>query len=455
MPPFKPKAPPQPVVYNPTNAEAPFGYDEDGRPIVASRSDQNIATDLQQKEHLRRGECPHGNDPDDCLLCGTKHASTSVDAESETVDAESTAEERRLQRLKYALDAVFEESRRIECPVQLTELEHAMRGAFEEPPEVPKEPSPEKRSIRERLKLSRMFVSDLFERVIGMEDVPTEVKTLKDKSEIEQEIAELFRRIDEVKESLATRTAAYQKRYRPDDKLDRKALERQKYHERKQLDENEKGLRELQQRLKNWGQDPRDYDVMTEIKKVPIVFGKKYAAKLIYQRIERDIAYTKDKTRDKGKITEYDTFSLTYLDEPVGRVYDIDGYRRLLQEAVQRGEQNVNFRGWEEWENKVITEAVRVRAMKVPPGASKEFGIYVPPDDPREQDHNEEAELIRKTGGAQIGGGVYARGSRNGKARGLEDFDATARIRNKEGDRGDAPAKAPDPGGDDDSWSPD
>jgi uncharacterized coiled-coil protein SlyX len=49
-----------------------FGLDENGRPIMSGRSDQEIAADLKTKQFLMPGKCPHKLDPIDCLLCGTR-----------------------------------------------------------------------------------------------------------------------------------------------------------------------------------------------------------------------------------------------------------------------------------------------------------------------------------------------------------------------------------------------
>jgi hypothetical protein len=54
------------------DSEAPYGRDENNRPIHPPVSDVERAVHLGKRPDLAPGNCPHKNDPANCVLCGTK-----------------------------------------------------------------------------------------------------------------------------------------------------------------------------------------------------------------------------------------------------------------------------------------------------------------------------------------------------------------------------------------------
>jgi len=64
---------------------APFGRDDNDRPIRPGRSDLQLAEDLLAKTFLKPGTCPHKSNPKYCLLCGTANYKA---APAEPIDLE-------------------------------------------------------------------------------------------------------------------------------------------------------------------------------------------------------------------------------------------------------------------------------------------------------------------------------------------------------------------------------
>jgi hypothetical protein len=118
----------------------------------------------------------------------------------------------------------------------------------------------------------------------------------------------------------------------------------------------------------------------------------------------------------------------------VGDVYDINGYRKMLRldgwTLSQQVEGGMTWRGWEEWENAVILQAITSGLIKPNVDLIKDYpglGVYQPPFDPGEADETEN-ELIIKTGGAEINGrirGAGYYGKNNNRQRTLSDFSNT------------------------------
>lgn len=436
-PPFQPKAPPQPVVRDPNNKEAPFGRDDNDKPIVPIRSDQQIAADLQEKDHLVRGDCPHGNNPEDCLLCGTK----DVVLHPAVRPASDVVPESYLK----VLDAL-DKSSKLTRGVSLPFIEHATRSQLgSTPAETSDKTRPEITSLREVLQITPQDILGLFDSTFEEKQI-VNVKILGDKKQLEDDICELEQHIDEIKGDLLSRSAAWQKRNRPQDVLPKKDRERLKYEDRKKLSLSQAGLKELRQRLNNWETDERNFTTRKELQRVLQTFGEKYP--ITYQMEERDLEFVPDKQRKVEGIVTHTTEIMYHVDIPVGPVHDSEGYRRVI---AKQGEITC---GWVEWENRVILQAIKVGLVVPTPKVFRKYPhLRLRPSSETEY-HDYEKTLILKTAGAQIGGSIYARGTRSGRERPLENFDTTRPSNGGEGYDADAESSAPDLTGDSDEWTP-
>ncbi len=412
--------------------EAPFGRDENGKPLVAMRSDQEIAATLLTKPHLAPGICPHKNDPTCCTLCGTKNVSVPAIALTKPLpEDEETAKGRQL--------------------AQAT----AFFGVRPKRPQSVQKSTRTIHSFRELLVMDRWEVASLFDSVIGVEWLSTGEKVLMDKSTVEQQAADLKREIDELRALLVTRSAQWQKIHRPDDKLEKDDRERLKREETKQLHAKEAEWRTLRSRLLHWETDPRNYVDAGKKEPVFITFADKYP-----------ITFTNIKT-DNGRWLEHESANdeLGYVQ--LGNDYDLDGYLKALQlgdDALHMMANGMTWDGWREFENRVITQAIELRLIEpdkelveLYPG----LGLFVPPYDPHEDSNDGAAEnqLALKTGGAQYGGSIYGAGKRIGKhrnyARRIADFTRTMDYGNKSPEFDDGSRSyVPDNSDDREGWDP-
>jgi hypothetical protein len=378
------------LVRNPANKEAPYGRDENDRPILPGRSDQTIATELLSKEFLKAGSCSHKSNPKYCLLCGTTNFKTA--------------------------------------PPEPVDLEDQLRRLLGITTDVATRPSQPKKNFSyfpEILKITRGQLIGLLELTVGIEPRAIRKKFLKSRSIIDSRIAELERaaaRIIELKKLLAESGDAWSvhrmklevKRgeRQPEDIPDKKTREQFKREAKKNTEKREqeksdlqKLLREsdieqLKQRAANWGSNPNDFDTMAATEDVTVKFGEK--------------------------------FTFGHEDEDLVPERTLEGYLALLdgndilKDVSRRLHQFPTLDSWRYFENEIVLQAIGFRLVRPTKQAFAEYpqlrkylnGAVADPD----QD-DPENKLILKTGGAEIGGSIHSGGHRNGHKRPLESFD--------------------------------
>ena len=406
-----------PVV--PSGPEAPYGRDENNKPIVPMRSDHEIVSDLLENPSLAPGLCPHKNDPNDCIQCrpqGVKpniYLNQSPARQFELLHGPPTPEEAEAARIEH-------------------ELAHA-RNMFGLSKPIQRQTSSYPKTnlkfncYRELLLLERDHIAAIFDCIVEYhrpEKPPEESwgKTYTYIQRLQEEITELDALI-------LTRSAAWQKRHRPDDPLKTNDRLRLKREETKLRDKKKIELRELRARMKRWQETPL----------IPVTFGEKYP--ITHQCVISHVDFFPDKLRAPEGQDPYYTEILGRVEMPVGDVYNIAGYRKMLNldegALSQQVEGGMTWRGWEEWENKVILQAIESGLIKPNVALIKDYpglGVYQRPLDPIEADETENA-LIIKTGGADINGRIRAagyRGKSNNTRRKLTDFtDFTTQIKIK------------------------
>jgi hypothetical protein len=411
-----------------TDPEAPFGRDADNRPLVPMRTDQEIAAELRDKSYLKRGKCRHRNDPNDCLLCGTKRMVLKPDEWFPLVPPETKEEE--MERLEQNARRTFG----LPEPKTWKPREHKPRTKIE--------------SFREVLLLDRGYIADLFDKVIGEEEKVTDVAVKTDRKKLERRADNLQKLIKRSNERIEGWSVRVLKLRRPDNIPDKPAREEFKRAERKRLARFEAKLKEVRERLRNWETDPRNQQTRQQLVKVPVTFGEKYDIQ--HQEVKTEFKYVPGKLRTPSDGAEYWTEDPMYFDTPVGDEYEIYGYRALLklgEEAELYLTNGMNLDGWREWENKVIEQAIYSGLIKPNMallGLHPRLAKYNPSPDSIEADTTEDA-LALKTGGANWNASIYSGGVRVGKhgnsQRALEDFGKTMEFGNKDkGQRGGSPS---------------
>src|ERR1700674_377438 len=331
-----------------TDPRAPYGRDENDEPFVPMRPDQVIAEDLLTKPYLAPGKCPHNNDPDNCLLCGTKDVAVMPNS-PERPDA-------RWVQLKEALDSVFKSNR----PKRLRGMETAMRGRLESrtSQQSPQTETQDKTQIkitsyREVLLMYKQHVVALFDKVIGAEERVVDIKILMDKSALEDSISKLKENIKEVEEEIKTRSAAWQKIHRRDDPLSKKDREWWKRDGKRRLKQLQTELKEKRQQFRNWETDDRNYTTVKKLQKVEVMFGEKFNDSMIIAPVETK--YVPDKKKFVGGVETHETTLLVKEEISPGVEYNLELYKSNTATASP---------GWVAWENYVILGAIRYRLIK-------------------------------------------------------------------------------------------
>jgi hypothetical protein len=427
-----------PVV--PSGPEAPYGRDENDKPIIPMRSDQEIVSDLSEKPFLAPGVCPHKKNTDDCTQCRAQSVKPNIYLN------QSPARQAELRQ--GPLTPEDAEAARIE-----RELAHTRHMFGLSKPIQRQTPSHPKTNLkfncyRELLLLERDDIAAIFDCVIEYRrpEKPPEESWEKTYTYIQR----LQNEITELDALILTRSAAWQKHHRPNDPLGTNDRTRLKREETKLRDKKKIELRELRAHMKRWQETPL----------IPITFGENYP---ITHRcvFSTDVDFFPDKLRTPKGQDPYYTEILGHVETPVGDVYDINGYLKTLRldgwTLSQQVEGGMTWRGWEEWENKVILQAITSGLIKPNLDLIKDYpglGVYQPPLDPIEADETENT-LIIKTGGAEINGrirGAGYRGKSNNTRRTLSDFNNTTQIKSPGGP--DSPY-VPDVGDDAESYAPD
>jgi hypothetical protein len=356
--------------------EAPYGRDENNKPIHAARTDQEIATDLLTKDFLKPGLCPHNCDPNDCLLCGTRvctHKRIPHVGKNE------------LQILADGLNKHLNESKKkFESNIQ--------KAAFT--------------SYVDVLGIDRADLIQLLDLPAGTKPRLTEEKILKDHSTLDARILELKAQIEESERLIKSWSASAMKLLRPEDILDKSTREKFKRDERKKIAEAEQDIHDLRVRLKEWADNPANYDSI--LKTV-------YVVQSLRARI------------DLRMLEEHDIKQF----EDEKEVVSVDKYLDILSNGLLFPDRRT-WRKWEEFENEIVIEAIRWGLIKFEKDLPQNTTAEYQPEDTVAQD-NAEIALIVKTGGSQIGASIYGGGTTwSGKPRASGNFDKTLEFGNKD-----------------------
>jgi hypothetical protein len=438
--------------------KAPFGCDENDKALVPMRPDQAIATRLLERPDLAPGKCHHKKDPSNCLECGTKRirprqtgANQSPSRQSELrrvgVGDVLTPEEAEAQHRE-----VLEESARrvFKTPKPMPSACNAQASAAfdslfdkKKPPAAPAPKKPSSLNFdcyRELLMIERDTIVDLFDFI---------VEHIRPEKPTEGLIERLQKEIADLEALILTRSSAWQKRHRMDDRLEKNDRERLKHQEKKECAKKKIELSEARACLRKWENTPP----------VSVTFGEKYW--IPHRSFSTDTKFKPDIKRTPKGWDPYDTEVLTDVHTFESGEYNIHEYKNMLKLGIAEAWRNddLPISGWVEWENKVILQAIKCGLIKPNVDVLKNYpglDIYVRPDDPIETDHTAEKALIIKTGAAEIGGSVRGAGYTgvsNNTKRALQDF--TGGPKNKGGNAhpsGDG--FIPDFGDDSESYQP-
>jgi len=322
----------------------------------------------------------------------------------------------------------------------------------------PKKPTEKPKPLlvyRTILGLTRQNIADLFNAPVTAE---VRVRLLREKTAVEQLAAELTTRIQEVEARLVTRSAAWQKRHRNDDRLSRADRERLKREDNAELKRLQSERGEYYQRLQHWGRDDRDYDGF-RVEFRDMLFEQKHPD-IIYSETELVPGWTTltEERRVRNASGGYDLVDRPFLvcgaiRTTMNTRYSIENYRKLLSlggDALTVLEDGMSWQDWDKWENGVILIAIAEGLFRhidsevlLRHPVLKKASIAWCSEE--EQDHEEETRQILHTGGASLGVGVsiygkgwsYSKRSGQWTMKGLSrfgsSFDADPSLRGRPG----------------------
>jgi hypothetical protein len=420
------KTVPMPVVPS-TNPQAPFGYDENDRPIgVPVPKPSMVPTNIPKSNTPAK---PHKFSESNIQVGGLSpggHNGGRLERFVQVI-SEPEAELRRLfgERIPADTTIILKPSRRHYEFVDYVKMFQLTRTDLVE-------------------LLNTQIYTERIENVL--DTTQPKQKLLKSPATIKSEansaetrIADANKRIAEIGEEIkeseklidswsVTVMKAQVKRgeRQPDDILDRATCEKFKYEERQKIDrlkEERSGLRqrlntdgklltELRERIDTWGLRDEDYEEQYPrvVREYPILF--------------RDKFIPPDRDEFKGIL-------------PPGYGYGADGYAQIVHEVggeYRTSGEDKLFRHWRQFENELVLQVIGWGLIQPSPALLKKhptLTTYIDRDaaamtaEPEaESADNAENALILKTGGAQIGGQVYSAGTRwNGRQRSLSSFD--------------------------------
>jgi len=433
----------QPVVPT-TNPDAPFGRDENDRPIGVPVGEPYVKPELKATVEPPSGPLPCGGCGNDrCKHC---HPENNVQAHELLRPAPPQPELDLEENLRRQLGIAGPPSLR-----------------FVSSPKKPFDYFPEILSI------TRKQLLDLFDEVVDIEveTVRLMETRLKSTTLIRHEIGVLTRTtehatkrlqclsllVEHSEKRILSWSARVMKRgsvslgipaRAPENILDEKTREKLKYEERKKLKkyelwktrlhkivrENGVQIDQLQERLDNWGSQPSDFENVTITRDREITFREKVREP---EEPINDLSESYAKLREVGATKTEAYISLLSTD---------------YQMLAELSESHPSLRPWRWFENEIVLQAIGFRlilptakALERYPRLKKYLDASAWSKDEVEIDDSDLHDSILKTGGAEIGASIYNFGvTRDGRPRLSGSFDDAIKFGSKSGTATDNPS---------------
>lgn len=400
--PFGLKSAAHPVVPS-TNPNAPFGFDEDDRPIGVPVGKPYVRPVRTGTVERPKGPCKCGR-----LLC--KYCHPEFIAQTEVLRVSPS---------------VTESNEDIEARGAW------MRARFGPPSTVPITTFV---FYPEVLGITRRQLLALFSMTVAIEPKPARKCVLKSRAMLDKQIADKqswAARVVELKYSIQDSNQIIEgllvrvmkRRREPDNTLDKNTRERFKYQEHKKIEAAKQEIEtlrrsihelprmdDLKHRARNWGQAATDYELVTVAVDGPVSFETKF------------------------------TLPSHFTDDHPGQ--SLEAYEiflrsnDLLMDFPARIRQWPTVDSWRYLENEIVRQAIAWKLVRPTKAAVDKYpdlerGTWSEPD--YVQDDTEDA-LILKTGGAEIGASIYNFGrNASGSVRQSGSFDNTIAYGNKDG----------------------
>ena len=418
------------------NPDAPFGYDDDYRPIGVPVGRPYVKPAQTGTVERPKGPCKCG-----ILLC--MHCHPEHIARTEVLKS------------------------RMHIKSDTSDITTSIDWLSTFGPPTPTPQSTGFPFFPEILGITRRQLLALLDMIVAIEPQPVEKRMLKPRAIIDKQIAdiqlwtarvvELKQQIERSMEIIAGLSARMMKlrldpksaRYAPDNFVDNKTRgqfqreERRKIEVAKQeieeLRASIRGLPELDEllhRAKNWGESDADYEMVTGTADGEVSFIIKFT------------------------LPRY--FEEDHLDQSLVAYAAFLRHNNLLTDSSARLRGYPNLDSWRYLENEIVRQAISWKLVRPNRAAIEKYPDLIRGTSPEDYDYvqdDTENALILKTGGAEIGASIYNFGrNESGSIKLSGSFDNTINYGNKDGKRIRGEGRASDDvwtGDDDAEFTPD
>lgn len=405
--PYGLKSAAHPLVFNPNNPDAPYGHDDDYRPIGVPVGRPYVRPVQTGTIERPKGPCKCGR-----LLC--KYCHPEFVAQTRVLSHVTPKSE----DITTGLDWLST----FGTPTPILPTKHK----FDFFPEV--------------LGLTRRTLLSLLDKTVAIEPQPVEKRMLKPRVMIDKWIAdiqslaarivELKQQIEESNQIIAGLSAHAMKfrldpkspRYAPDNIVDNKTRGQFQREEKRKIEAAKQTIKEVRasihklppldqllHRAKNWGESDADYEIVKGTEDGEVPFMMKFT---LPRHFEED--------HYQSSLIAYAAFLR---------------HNNLLMDSSARLRGYPNLDAWRYLENEIVRQAISWKLVKPNKAAIDKYpdlrGAWTEED--YVQDDAENA-LILKTGGAEIGASIYNFGKNaSGSTRLSGSFDNTVAYGNKDG----------------------
>jgi hypothetical protein len=434
------------AIFNSSNPDAPWGYDESGNPIVPARTDQQIATDLLEKSFLKPGNCPHKRDPQYCILCGV--------SEYKPLQGVEDTPEAMLQRVMQMFQTYgkFSVGQQIKDKFMYwPEILGVTRGTLLLLLDTPcgEEPQTEQRRVLKSQEPHKKLIADLQN---SLAKIPKRIQKYKDLIKLSEDRIHSWGK----KVMQGSGVSARAPEDIPEDKIRRSWIRK----EEKRIERCEQAIREQQKRLRGttladmkehltkWGERDDDWEFISCVIPPRIVYFREQfkapgevratnaeRASMFYKPVIREIRDQSDayaQLRERGN-----TITECYISLFSTQYEALQGFSRRFREMP-------SIDAWSRFENAVLLQAIGYGildftvsdpTLQLKLGSAVTVAMPSGKFDPVEIDDAPLHSLILKTGGGEIGASIYAFGGKRTSG----DFDNTIAYGNKDKREYDAP----------------
>jgi hypothetical protein len=428
--------------------DAPYGRDADYRAIgmpVGPTVDEAAAGRASQRIET----CVHGDPPLSCPLCQPREMAPSPAHPADVAEYEKRIRlkehQDHLAHIGAWVKGAYAESAATGKGVSLTAWERAMpnvKSVIDEKLPEPIKPRPPLESYRELFQFSRQDIANIFFLFVDTKEIVVDgARTLIPAAAVEEKLAAVEEALAKVEDDRKTRYVVWWRRNHPEEiPPSKSAMEKLRREDEREIKKLKNERRILQEKLRTWTEDPTNYVVEKKFEKVEVDFHDKYAQDLPRRFYTLDVEWEPEGERNPSDGVGYTIGNYVNVETPEPGDYSFSNYilSLHLDPAIHTAPGHMSWANWTKWENEVLLLAIKCGKVFANEHVARRYPFLksclseptgLEPahyGDDEDDSRDGEIRLIKKTGGAHLGGAsIYGRGCRGSRHRMLEDFTAT------------------------------